>query len=131
MTHTPIEHEVWQVVEAFNRAFVANDPEAYFALVDDEVTVITPSNPYRIEGQADDREGFEFALRQGYGKVHFFQELQPDIRVYGEVAVVTYHSRGSYGAEGSTKTAYLKETDVLVKRDSGWKIVHVHVSATI
>jgi ketosteroid isomerase-like protein len=131
MPHSPIEHDVWQVVLAFNRAFAANDPDAYFALVDDEVTVITPGNPYRVEGQANDRAGFEFALRQGYGRVHFFQELQPQVQVYGEVAVVTYYTRGSYGAEAGPKLAYLKETDVLVKRTDGWKIAHVHVSATV
>jgi len=26
--------------------------------------------------------------------------------------------------------AYLKETNVLVKREGGWKVVHIHVSAT-
>lgn len=131
MTHTPIEQEVWQAVEAFNRAFAANDAEAFFALVDDDITVMTPGNPYRVEGRADDREGFEFGLRQGYSRVHFFQELQPKVQVFGEVAVVTYFTRGSYGPETSPKTVYLKETDVLVKRADGWKVVHLHLSATV
>ena len=124
------EAEVWEVIQAFNRAFAANDPDTYFSFVDEDMIVITPSNPYRIEGMADDREGFEHDLHEG-GYVGFFQELQPNVAVFGEVAIATYYSRGSYGTEGKNKMAYLKETDVLVKKDGTWKIVHVHVSSTV
>jgi ketosteroid isomerase-like protein len=122
--------EVWDVVVAFNRAFAENDPERYFALLDDGVSVITPGSPYRVEGLAADREGFEFALREGHGQVGYFQALQPSVQVLGEAAVVTYYSRGSYGPEGKGRMLYLKETDVLARREGGWKIVHIHVSAT-
>jgi hypothetical protein len=44
--------------------------------------------------------------------------------------VATYYSRGSYGPADKAVTAYLKETDVLVKRDGRWTIVHIHVSRT-
>jgi hypothetical protein len=60
--------------------------------------------------------------------VGYFQELQPLVQVFGDTAVVTYYSRGAYGPEGDAKTGYLKETDVLVKRNGTWKIVHIHVS---
>lgn len=131
-THADLspEQHVWQVVEAFNQAFASNDPEHYFAFIDEEITVLTPSNPYRIEGIADDREEFEWGLKRGSGKVGYFQELQPQVRIYGDVALVTYYSRGNYGADPAGKTLYLKETDVLVRRELGWKVVHIHVSTT-
>lgn len=119
---------VWQVIRAFNQAFEDNDPEAYFQHIDESIVVLTPGNPYRVEGLPADRQEFEYGLQQGYSRVGFFQELQPDIKVYGDTAVVTYYSRGSYGPEGARKTLYLKETDVLVKRPAGWKLVHIHVS---
>jgi ketosteroid isomerase-like protein len=121
--------EVWAVVEAFNRAFAANDPARYFDFVAEEITVLTPGNPYRVEGRADDREEFELGLRAGYSRVEYFQEMQPRVQVYGDTAVATYFSRGRYGPEGAARAAYYKETDVLVRRAAGWKIVHVHVSA--
>jgi len=126
------EHEVWQIVEAFNRAFVAGDVERYFSFIVEEITVLTPANPYRVEGISDDREEFEWGLRAGTGRVGYFQELQPVVRVSGEMAVVTYYSRGSYGGgeAGGGKTLYLKETDVLIWRRDGWKILHIHVSAS-
>jgi len=124
------ESEVWRVVEAFNRAFAQNDAESYFRFVGEEITVLTPSNPYRVEGLTADRSEFEAGLRSGVTRVHFFQELQPKVQVYGDVSVVTYFSRGSYGPEGAARTAYFKETDVLVRRAGSWQVVHVHVSET-
>jgi ketosteroid isomerase-like protein len=128
---TPQETEVWQVIRAFNEAFAANDVNRYFTYMDDDLVVIVPHSPYRIEGIAHDREGFEYSLKTGSGRVGYFQSLQPLIRVYGDSAIVTYYSRGSYGAEGLAKTAYYKETDILIRRTDGWKIAHIHVSATV
>src|SRR4029077_1659304 len=110
------------VIDAFNRAFAANDPDQYFTFVDPDITVLTPGNPYRVEGIAADRAEFEFGIREGITRVGYFQEMQPLIRVYGDTAVVTYFSRGRYGIGDKARTAYLKETDVLIRRDTGWKI---------
>jgi ketosteroid isomerase-like protein len=127
----PEAAEVWAVVTAFNRAFAANDAERYFSFIAEEISVLTPGNPYRVEGQGADREEFEFGLRAGYSRVGYFQEMQPRVQVYGDVAVATYFSRGHYGPEGSSRALFLKETDVLVRRPQGWKIVHIHVSAAM
>ena len=123
-----MEEEVWQAVQDFNRAFAANDPDRYFQYIDPEIVVLTPGNPYRIEGLPLDREEFEYGLKEGYSRVGFFQELQPKIQCFGDIAVVTYYSRGSYGPQGAARILYLKETDVLVRRETGWKVVHIHVS---
>jgi len=128
---TPVEQDIWNTIEAFNRAFAANDADTYFTYIDPDITVITPSNPYRVEGLADDREEFEIGIREGYTRITYFQELQPHIRVMGDSAVVSYFSRGRYGIGDRAQVAYLKETDVLIKGADGWKIVHIHVSATV
>jgi ketosteroid isomerase-like protein len=128
-TRDALKAEIWKVVRDLNAAFASNDPGRYFALIDPEITVIIPGSPYRIDGIANDQEEFEFGLREGYSRVGYFQELQPKIQVFGEVAVVTYYSRGYYGPEGKARTAYLKETDVLARRGGEWKFVHIHVSA--
>jgi ketosteroid isomerase-like protein len=124
------DREILDAIEAFNHAFAANDPDRYFSFIDEEITVLTPSNPYRVEGIPDDREELEWGIRTGSGRVGYFQELQPRVQRYADVAIVTYFSRGSYGPEGEERVAYLKETNVLVKREGGWKVVHIHVSAT-
>ena len=115
-------------VRAWNAAFSENDPERYFALCDPAISVWTPSNPYRVEGLAADREEFEFSLRRGATRIGYFQMLHERAVAVGDLALVTYASRGSYGEAG--KILYLKESDVLVRRDGRWRILHVHVSAT-
>jgi ketosteroid isomerase-like protein len=126
-----VEKSVWNTILAFNDAFAKNDAERYFGYMDEALVVITPSNPYRIEGIPLDREGFEYYIKLGTGRVNYFQSLEPHIFINGDTAVVSYYSRGSYGTEPQVKTAYYKETDVLVKRGDSWKIVHIHVSATV
>jgi uncharacterized protein (TIGR02246 family) len=129
-TLTPAEQEVWQVIVAFNQAFAVNDAERFFSFMHDDVILISPSNPYRVSGKKIDREEFEFSLREGNTRVGYFQALQPHIWVFGDTAIVIYYSRGQYGSGDNARTAYLKETDVLVKQDGEWKIIHIHLSAT-
>jgi len=117
-----------EVVRAWNAAFARNDSAAYFAFIDPEITVLTPSNPYRVLGIEADREEFEFSLQRGATWIGYFQMLEPRVQELGDTAVVSYYSRGSYGKGENAKTLYLKETDVLVRRRDGWKIVHIHVS---
>lgn len=122
------EQEVWRVIEAWNETFAANDTEQYFQFIDDDITVMTPSNPYRVEGLSDDRVEFEFGLRLGYSRVGLFQEIAPVVRVYGDTAFATYFKRGYYGSEEEGQMIYLKETDILRRKGERWKIVHIHVS---
>jgi ketosteroid isomerase-like protein len=127
---TEEQHRVWDTVTEWNDAFARNDADAYFRFIDDDIVVITPDNPYRVEGVADDREEFEFAVGKGFSKVGYFQEALPYVRVMGNAAYVTYFSRGYYGEGQNARTSYFKETDILVKLDGQWKIVHIHVSRT-
>ena len=121
------EREVWNVILAWNDAFEKNDADNYFNYVDEEIVVLVPGNPYRVQGIGPDRAEFEYGIAGGRTKVYFFQELQPKIRLVGDVAIVTYYSRGSYG--DSMEMTYLKETDVLIRDQSGkWKVAHIHVS---
>ena len=120
------EQEVLKTITTWNDHFANNRTDEYFKFLSDDVTLFIGSSPYRIDGINHDREEFEFALNQGWTRVGYFQMLQMDIRVYGETAVATYHTRGGYGLE--PKTVFVKETNVLVKQGNDWKIVHIHVS---
>lgn len=125
---TPAQREVWQVIEEWNAAFTENDADRYFQFIDEDITVLTPSNPYRVEGLADDRDEFEYGIRIGYSRVGLFQEIAPIIRVYDDFAYVTYFNRGFYGPPDSGQMAYLKETTILRQVEGVWKIIHIHVS---
>lgn len=125
---SPEAQEVWRVIEKWNAAFAANDAEKYFSFIDPDITVMTASSPYRVEGLADDRLEYEFGLDRGYSRVSLFQEIAPIVHVLGDSAVATYFNRGYYGPPEAGKMVYLKETNVLVRRGTAWKIIHIHVS---
>jgi len=118
--------EVLRTITEWNDHFANNRTEEYFGFLSDDVTLFIGSSPYRIDGIKRDREEFEYSLGKGWTTVGYFQMLQIDIRVYGETAVATYHTRGNYGVD--PKVVYVKETNVLVKENGAWKIVHIHVS---
>jgi ketosteroid isomerase-like protein len=124
-----LQTEVMITVKNWNTAFEQNQPETYFEFIRDDLTLFIPSSPYRIDGKSDDREEFEWSLAKGRTRVSLFQELQPHVQLLNaSTAVVTYHNRGAYGPEGQEQITYLKETNVLVKENGSWRIVHIHVS---
>lgn len=126
MTNT--EKEILAVVKEWNKSFANNDVKIYFSYIHQDLTLFIPSSPYRIDGKNDDKEEFEWSLSKSRTKVHFFQELQPQVQVYGNTAIVTYYNRGAYGPDGNEQIHYLKETNVLTKENDKWKIVHIHTS---
>ncbi len=127
---TDLKAEVLRVVEKWNQAFEENNVDRYFESVHEDITVFTPSNPYRIDGYEADRREFEISLKKGSTRCGLFQMLQPKIQIFGDTAIVTYYQRGMYGPQGSEKLVHLKETNVLVRDGAKWKAVHVHVSPT-
>lgn len=122
--------EVEKTIKAWNKSFAGNNADDYFRFVHDGITVFLPSCPFRIDGKQNDREEFEYALNKGWSSVGYFQDLQMKTQLIGNTAIVTYHCRATYGKGVDEKTVYLKETDVLVKENGSWKVVHVHVSGT-
>lgn len=126
--HMDEKQQVWRAVRAWNTAFERNDADGFFHYMHDDVSLFVPSCPYRIEGREPDRKGYDNGLATGRSRVVFFQEMQPLITVIGNVALVTYHTRGCYGPPGAERTVDMKETNVLVKENDAWKVLHVHLS---
>ena len=128
---TTAAKEILEIVKAWNDSFTRNDIETYFSYIHQDLTLFIPSSPYRIDGKQDDQDEFEWSLSKSRTKVHFFQEMQPKIQLYGDTAIVTYHNRGAYGPDGSEQVYYFKETNVLIKENDQWKIIHIHTSKSI
>ena len=118
--------EVWRVVEEFNEAFESNDLDRFFSFVGNEITVLTPGHPFRVEGIEDDREEIEKGISEGYGIASLWQAMQPHVRVRGDTALVSFFSRAYLGTP--PKFYYLRVTNVLARTDGDWKVMHIHVS---
>ena len=123
------ENEILTTIQSFNEAFASNDPEKYFSFISEDFSLFIPGSPYRIDSKALDREEFESSLAAGKSKVWLFQMLHPRVQLFGNVAIVSFHSRGSFGnLIQESNTVFFKITDVLVNEDGRWKVRHIHVS---
>ena len=107
---------------AWDRAMVANDPEAIGAHMADDWTIVGP------DGGVNDRAGFLDAVRSGDLTHDVMETHDPAIRFYGSVAVVT--SRGVSGGRWRGEPFHLVErvSCVFVRQDGRWRCVLTHLS---
>lgn len=122
------EKIILDIVNRFNEALTESDIDKYFSFIDENFTTFVSSSPYRIDGIFDDKE--ELVNMYKTRRFVIFEEMQPLVQTFGECAVVTYHVRAVLESNGEKITIYLKETDVLIRKDETWKVVHVHISGT-
>jgi ketosteroid isomerase-like protein len=110
-------------VTAFLKQFVATYEKgdaAFFALFADDVSVFSVSVPTRIDGAEEYKRGYEGQL-QGARRA---QILSPEIRIAGDMAVVTYHNR----VARDNQSTNMRATLVLQRLGNDIKIVHLHNS---
>lgn len=125
------EVEVLNAVKKLNEYFADNDPEKFFSLIDDDISLYVSSNPYLVEGKIEDREEFEHSLNSGFTKVWYWHMFQPKVQVFEDAAMVTFHARGSFGPTvEESKEIHFKITDFLVRKGNEWKFIHIHLSNT-
>ena len=123
------EKELLDIEDKMTAAYVSKNLQAYLAFIDPSVTAFHASNPYRI----DDRQVVQDALGTFYKGTDptGLYKLQPRVQLYGDTAVVTYHFLET-GGEGPRSYAYEgKQTDVFVKKQGKWTLVHFHSSRQV
>jgi ketosteroid isomerase-like protein len=109
-----------QLLGEYQSTYENSSPD-YFKLFAADATFFVQSSPNRI----DSREEFQrvFALTPGITRRS--QILSPEVRIMGDAALVSLHSRVALGDEQH----YLRES-LVVTRDSrgALRIAHLHIS---
>lgn len=132
------ETEVRAALDAFIEAFEHGDTEAMrAAFADDAVTFPRAVKGRRTEGSIEtdryrrltgiDPQMIELVeQRRAEGIEPPLLQIEPrdvDIRVLGDVALVTFHLGGD--------DSLGRRTFVMVRRDAAWKILHLHASSVV
>jgi uncharacterized protein (TIGR02246 family) len=104
------------------------DPSGFVELGAEDITYIDPALTKPILGLRE----FEAYMRAAEGKVHYQRSefIDPRIVVAGDAAVLSYNYRSSVvSPEGKlvSQTPW-NATEVYVRRDGRWRIVHAHWS---
>jgi ketosteroid isomerase-like protein len=123
------EKEVMEIEEKMTAAYLSRNAEVFVQYLDPELTAFHASNPYRI----DSREVFQDAMGIFFKNASpkGLYKFQPRVQVNGETAIVTYHFLET-GGEGPKAYSYNgKETDVFVKKQGKWLMVHFHSSRVV
>lgn len=123
------EKELLDIEDKMTAAYVSKNLAAYLQYIDPAVSAFHASNPYRI----DDKQVVQDALGMFYknSDPSGLYKLQPRVQLYGDTAVVTYHFLET-GGEGPRAYAYEgKQTDVFVKKQGKWVLVHFHSSRQV
>lgn len=132
MTTTELERSAVQFTRMWCELFVGETPDiagamGYFA---DDAAILIANLPYRLRPKEDSEEIHFSHLVDGRGHVHFWQVLEPAVTIVDNVAVVSYYARYNVGRKGESTIKCARESLVLARNDTGWRIVHLHNSAT-
>lgn len=116
------EQAVLEASHAWDRAMVTNDPAAIGAWMADDWVIIGP------DGRVIDKEAFLDVVRSGRLSHSVLETHEPDIRVYGDAAVVV--ARGISGGTFDGAPFHLTErvTCVFIRQDDTWRCVLTHLS---
>jgi ketosteroid isomerase-like protein len=114
--------ELLRTIEAWDRAMVANDPDAIGQYMADDWTIVGP------DGSVGGKPRFLELVRSSELTHNVMESHELDVRLYGETAVVI--GRGVSGGAYRGEPFYLVErvSSVFHHSPSGWVCVLTHLS---
>ncbi len=125
---TEDEQEVWDFLHDHLRSIFTRDAAAYQATTSPDLSLyewfITPHR----------QDGLDFHLFMiehswaGTDTDFRYDLWEPRLQRYGNTAIVTYTFMLTTATAAGVRHRTHNETRVLIKRDDGWQVVHVHKS---
>ena len=124
MQEPKIEEEVWQIVQALNRAWtVDRNADALADYFHENMVAITPTDRERVEGRNACVAGWKAFVEAT--KIHCWKEIDPKVQLYGDgkFAVATYYWDMSYDMAGQTINMGGRDMFALVNERGKWWVV--------
>ncbi|HKZ79879.1 MAG TPA: DUF4440 domain-containing protein [Pyrinomonadaceae bacterium] len=124
------EKELLELENRISTDYLSKNLDAFSHGADEDLSGFHASNPYRMDGRQKIQEALKTFYK--YSSPTGLYKLQPRVQIYGDTAIVTYHYVETGEAEGGKLYAYEgKQTDVFVKKQGRWSLVHFHSSRTV
>jgi ketosteroid isomerase-like protein len=117
------EQEVVKFLKDYQEAYEEGD-ERFFDFFAEDASFFTYSSPTRIDSVEEFKRGFGPHLASGQTRRNQF--LSPEIKISGDVAIVSLHNR--IQVDGSTTNARASLVIVKDGERRGARITHLHVS---
>lgn len=123
-----VNHVRQEIIEREKASFAAwrNQDKAFYAdYWADDMTEFLPDNP-KLLRKEENMKKFEQFVRDW--RLDGIDMINPEVRLYGEVAVLTYRENVSGKYKGKALRYSGKVTMIYVKHGVTWKGVHYHES---
>ena len=104
------------------------DPQGYLETYAAEVTYFDPMVGRRLDGLPVVRR--VLASISGKVRVDRFEMIDPQVRIYGDVAVLTFNLVDYVAGGDDTLRVGWNSTEVYRRLNGSWRIVHSHWSLT-
>src|SRR5215472_14669568 len=111
------EQEVRQVHRSRLQALVSADLNKLDKIVGDDLIYISPV------GKVQTKAEIVSDLKSGALKVSSIEQGDPNVRIYGNTAVVTYLTTSKFVDNGREYNNQIRSTSVYVKRNGHWQLV--------
>jgi ketosteroid isomerase-like protein len=113
------KQDVWQTLQSLNRAWTTGKCDELKEYFHKNMVAITPVDRLRREGRQACIDGWaQFVAATT--KIHYWKELDPQIQIYGDCAIITYYFDMSFDMGGKTIVSTGRDMFVFVKEDGRW-----------
>ncbi len=123
MNESEIKEEIWQTIQALNRAWtIEGNADALKNYFHRDMVAIIPTNRERLEGR--DACIASWKAFVDATKINNWKEINPKVQIYdNKFAVVTYFFDISFDMGGEPIKMGGRDMFVLVKEDGKWWVV--------
>lgn len=113
--------ELWSRVRDANRAWTGDRPEDVSDLFHPDAVVVSRDGRVVVRGRDAIVASFVEYCEQA--RTHSFEELDHDVRIFGDTAVLTYGFAVSYEIEGARYDERGREILVFAREGGRWAVV--------
>ena len=113
--------EAWSLVERLNRTWVEGHADRLGPFFDPDIVIVQPGFQGRSVGRGAAVQSYIDFCSQA--KILDFRELEPDIDVNGDVAIVSYTFDISYEVEGRRLREQGRDLFVLRRENRRWRAI--------
>lgn len=117
----PVERELWATVRALNAAWTEGRPEELSHYFHPDMLAITATERHRIEGGSACIAAWRAFADMAH--IHFWQELDPAIRIFGDAAVAAYDFDMAFDVGAETVNMAGRDMFFLIRQEGRWRVV--------
>ncbi len=113
-----VKREIWETLRALNDCWTKSDGTDLVNYFHKDMVAITPSDRNRRVGRGECVKGWIGFAK--VAKIHSWNEIDPQIQLFGDTAIITYYFDMSCEMGGKTINLGGRDMFVFVKENGKW-----------